>query len=223
MLVADGIGEGGSGSVASRVALSTVAHIALHYGKWNLRIDPRTASEIVERAESYYTHADSAVLKKSGTSPHMTGMMTTLTMAYSAGDDLFIAHVGHSRAYLFREGALTQLTRDHTIERQLADTRRPTSVEKRAQDLRHILTDALGAGGDPPLVEVERFRLMNGDAVLLCTNGLTDVVDDDQIAEVLALRRQPAEQCVILTDLANQLGAEDNATVVLAQYQIPAS
>jgi protein phosphatase len=223
MLVADGLGEGGSGSVASRVALSTIAHMALHYGKWNLRIDSRTASEIVERAESYYASAAAAVLKTSRTSSQMTGMMTTLTVAYSAGDDLFIAHVGHSRAYLFREGVLIQLTRDHTIERQLADTHRPTSVERRAQDLRHILTDAIGAGGDPPSVEVERFRLMNGDCVLLCTNGLTDMVDDDRIAEVLALRRQPAEQCAILTDLANQQGGEDNITVVLAQYQIPAS
>ena len=64
---------------------------------------------------------------------------------------------------------------------------------------------------------------MNGDCVLLCTNGLTDVVDDDRIAEVLALRRKPSEQCAILTDLANREGGDDNVTVVLAQYQIPAS
>jgi len=125
MLVADGLGEGGSGSVASRVALSTVAHLALHYGKWNVRIEPSTATEIFERAEWFYSQADAAVRARARTSPLLKGMTTALTAAYSVGDDLFVAHVGHSRAYLFREGELTLLTRDHTIERHLADTHRP--------------------------------------------------------------------------------------------------
>ena len=223
MLVADGLGEGGAGSVASRVALSTIAHLALHHGKWNLRIDPRTACEILERAEWFYAHADAAVATTKRTSPLMTGMATTLTAAYSVGDDLFVAHVGHSRAYLFRDGALIRLTRDQTIQQHLADTLRPASIDGRAQDLRHILTDAVGAGGSVPSVEVEQFRLMNGDCVLLCTNGLTDMVDDDRIAEILALRRKPSEQCAILTDLADQAAGEDNITVVLAQYTIPVS
>lgn len=221
MLVADGLGEGGSGSVASRVALSTLAHLALHYGRWNLRIDSSTASEVFERMEWYYHRVDAEVLARSRESPLLTGMSTALTAAHSVGDDLFIAHVGHSRAYLFRDGALVQLTRDHTIEQQLTDTGRPASVERRAQDLGHILTDAVGARGDHPSVEVERFRLINGDYVLLCTNGLTDMVCDDQIAEVLALRRRVGEQCAILTDLANEAGGTDNITVVLAQYVIP--
>ncbi len=148
-------------------------------------------------------------------------MTTALTAAYSAGDDLFVAHVGHSRAYLFRDGLLTQLTRDHTIERHLADTNRPAAVERRAQDLCHILTDAVGAPGAHPLVEVEHFQLMNGDCVLLCTNGLTDMIDDARIAEVLALRRDPGEQCGALVDMANRAGGGDNITVVLAEYHIP--
>ena len=221
MFIADGLGEGGTGSVASRVALSTIAHLALHYGKWNLRIDPGTAWEIVERAEWFYGRADAAVTEKRRSSPLMTGMTTTLTAAYSVGDDLFIANVGHSRAYLFRDGALILLTRDQTIAERVAGTGRP--AQPRARDLGHILTDAMGACGGPPAVEVEQFRLMNGDCVLLCTNGLTDVVDDDRIAEVLALRRKPSEQCAILADLANRQGGEDNATVILAQYQVPGS
>ena len=223
MLVADGLGEGGSGSLASRVALSTIAHLALHHGKWNLRIDPRTAWEIVERAEWFYKRADAAVSEKRRTSPAMTGMRTALTVAYSAGDDLFVANVGHSRAYLLRDGALVLLTRDRTIEERLGSMRRPVLVGTHTEDLGPILADALGASEGSPSVEVEQFRLMNGDCVLLCTNGLTDVVDDDRIADVLALRRKPSEQCAILTDLANREGGSDNVTVVLAQYQIPAS
>ena len=73
--------EGGSGSLASRVALSTVAHLALHQGRWNLRIDPRTAAEIFERAEFFYNRVDAAVFAKSRSSPLMTGMTTALTAA----------------------------------------------------------------------------------------------------------------------------------------------
>jgi serine/threonine protein phosphatase PrpC len=221
MLVADGLGEGGAGSAASRVALSTIAHLVIHYGKWHMRIDPRTASEMVARAHRLYAGADAAVRAKSRTSPQMAGISTTLTAAYSVGDDLFVAHVGHSRAYLFRHGTLTPLTCDHTVERQLADSCRPVGVESRAQDLCHVLTDALGAPTGYPSIEVEQVGLKNGDCVLLCTNGLTDVLGDGRIADVLASRRRPDEQCAILTDLANQESGDDNITVLVAEYSIP--
>jgi serine/threonine protein phosphatase PrpC len=223
MLVADGLGEGGAGSVASRVALSTFAHLAIHYGKWNVRIDPATASQIFERAEWFYAQADNAVHTRAASSPALKGMTAAMTAAYSAGDQLFVAHVGHSRAYLFRDGKLDLLTRDHTIERHLADTGRPVSVERRAQDLCHILTDAVGAPGAHPMVEIEQFQLHHGDCVLLCTNGLTDMLDDDRIAEALALRREPGEQCATLVEAANRAGGGDNVTVVLAEYHIPSS
>jgi PPM family protein phosphatase len=221
LLVADGLGAGGAGSVASRVAISTMAHVLLHFGKWNLRIDPETAEEIFDRAEWFYARADDAIRQRAGSNPLLKGMTAALTAAYSAGDDLFVTHVGHSRAYLYRGGSLSQLTRDHTLKQHLADANRPTSVERRAQDLRHILTDAVGAPGGHPLVEVEKFRLLNGDSVLLCTNGLTDMITDDDIAEALALRRSPDEQCEILIERAIRAGGADNVTVVIAQYEIP--
>jgi len=221
MLLADGIGEGGAGSTASRVALSTIAHLALHYGKWNVRIEPRTAVEIVDRAEWFYARADAAVAARSRFQPLMKGIATALTAAYSAGDQLFVAHVGHSRAYLFRDGALVLLTRDQTMADPLTSVLRPEPVERRAQDLRHILTDAVGATGGPPQVEIEQFHLKHGDLVLLCTNGLTDAVDEDQIAEVLARRRRPAELCELLTALALERGGQDDVTVIVAQYHIP--
>ena len=102
MLVADGLGGAGQGAVASRVALSTLAHVAVHFGKWNVRVDPTVAGEILDRAEWFYQQADRAVVARSRTDSRLSGMATTLTLAYSAGDDLFIANVGHSRAYLFR-------------------------------------------------------------------------------------------------------------------------
>lgn len=220
MLVADGLGEGGAGAAASRVALSTIAHMALHYGRWNLRVDPAVAEEIFERAEWYYAQADAAVRSHGASSAVLKGMSTSMTTAYSAGDDLFIAHVGHGRAYLYRDGELQQLTRDHTLEEHLAHTNRPAPVERRTGDLRHILTDAVGASGGHPLVEIEKFRLHHRDWLLLCTNGLTDMVTDGQIADVLALRRSPLEQCIMLTDLADSKGGSDNVTVICAEYLV---
>jgi serine/threonine protein phosphatase PrpC len=221
MLVADGLGEEGSGAVASRLALSTIAHMALHYGQWNLRIDPKTASEIVERAEWFYSRADAAVANKTRTSPSLLGMAAALTMAYSAGDDLFIAHVGHTRVYLFRDGKLIQLTRDQTVARQL-ETQPSAKTTARAQDLSHILTDALGAGGSAPEVSIEQYRLIDADIVMLSTNGLTDALSTEEIAEVLSRRRKPQETCVTLAELANEAEGHDSATVVIAQYSIPA-
>ena len=130
MLVADGLGEGGSGSVASRVALSTIAHLALHYGRWNVRVDAATASEIFERAEWFYSQADAAVHTRAASSAVLKEHDDGLTVVRT-GDDCS-SRTCHSRAYLFRDGALTLLTRDHTVERHLAETHRPTSVERRA-------------------------------------------------------------------------------------------
>ena len=223
MLVADGLGRSGAGSVASRVALSAIAHMILDQGRWNLRVDPETADEIMDRAQQLYGRADLEVFARSMTTPLLSGIATSLTTAFSAGDSLFVAHVGHSRAYLFRHGILTRLTRDHTMESHLANSKGPVPVARRAQDARHMLTDAVGAGGGTPPVDVEQFRLTTGDVVMLCTNGLTDVVDEDQIADILAVPRQPSEVCQTLVDLAAQRNTQDNTTVVVAQYLIPRS
>ena len=220
MLVADGLGDTGTGAVASRVALSTLAHLAIHFGKWDLRIDPIVASEIKARAEWFYSRAEEAVTARSRTHHDVSGMGTTLTAAYTAGDHLFIAHVGHSRAYLYREGTLTQLTRDHTLAWRMEHAGGgPAAVDRGTRDLRHILTEMIG-GADRSPVDVDHLRVLDGDALLLCTNGLTDVLTDDRIAEVLTFRRTSSEQSRLLVDLALRAGVEDNLTVLLAQYQI---
>lgn len=220
LVIADGLGTNGAGSVAARVALSTLAHMVIHYGKWNVRVDPKTAEDVLARFTWLYNRADEAVVSARVTKG-LGDVATAVTGAYCAGDDLFIAHVGHSRAYLFNDGRLTRLTRDHTTAQYLADTGRPIAVERRGQDLSHILTDAIGARGDQPVVEVEHFKLTNGDCLLLCTNGLSDMVADTRIADVLSLRRRSVEQCEALIDLALEAGGEDNVTVALGQFRIP--
>ena len=219
MLVADGIGGAGSGAVASRLALSTFAQLALHFGKWNVRVDPATADDIIDKIEWYYDRLQETITRHSLSDRGLSTMATAVTAAYSAGDDLFIAHVGHSRAYLYRDSVLTALTRDHTLA--AGERPRPTSADHVTDDMNHILTHAIGGSFPGPGVEVEHFRLMHGDCLLLCTNGLTDLVSDRRIADVLLSRHKLDEQCRFLIDLALEAGGTDNISLILAQYVMP--
>jgi len=115
------------------------------------------------------------------------------------------------------------LTRDQTLAQRLADTGRTVPTELAAHDLRHVLTDAMGGWAGEPDIEIQNYLLMDGDVVLLCTNGLTDLVEDDRIAAVLRERQsqQLDAQCQTLVDLALERGGPDNITTVLARYRIP--
>jgi serine/threonine protein phosphatase PrpC len=220
MLIADGVGGKGAGALAGRIALSTLAHLAMHFGHWMLRVDAQTAQEIMARGEWYYRRVHEVLREKGGDRAETAGMATSLTAAYSAGDDLFVAHVGHSRAYMFRQGEIRQLTRDHTVARRLADGARAAEVTG-VRDQGHLLTDTLGGSNVTPHIAIDRHQLLHGDCVMVCTDGLTDLVTPDRIAEVLTLRRSLEEQCRRLIDLALDSGGDDNVTVMLAQYSIP--
>jgi protein phosphatase len=222
MIVADGLGGSGAGGVASRLAISKLVNLAMHYGRWNVRVDARTAFEIIERLEWCYGRVNEFVQLKSHVSPQLAGMATTLTGAYSAGDELFLAHVGHTRAYVFRDGELNQLTRDQTVENRLAAAKRPISVAYATDDPGTILTDTIGGHDGAPHVQLQQHRLHHGDCVLLCSDGLTSAVDEDRIAQVLTERRRLDDTCRTLIDLALENGGADNITAVVGQYDIPA-
>ena len=220
LVVANGLGATGTGERASRLAISTLAHLALHFAQWRVRIDPRTADELIARGLRFYQSIDERVTEASLADPDLSGMGTTLTAAYIASDALFLAHVGHSRAYLLRNGGLAQLTRDQTLARRL-DGGDATPVALAAHDRPHILTDAIGGMGGSPSIQIGQFRLQHDDCLLLCTNGLTDVVDDDRIAAILTRPESLDARCQALVDLALARGADDSITVVLATYSVP--
>jgi protein phosphatase len=220
MVVADGLGMTGAGETASRLAIAALAHLVLHFGTWSVRMDEATAAQVLGRVERFYHHVDQTVTEAAFAHPDLSGMSTTLTAAYIAGDTLFIAHVGHSRVYLFRDGRLTQSTRDQTLTQRLAETDQPAPIELAARDLRHILTDAIGGRTGSPAAEIERLKLQNGDCVLLCTNGLTDVVDNEGLTGILSQAGTLDEQCLALVELALARGGTDNITVVMAKYRV---
>jgi len=220
-VVADGIGGDGAGAVAARLAVTTLAQLELRFGQWSMRIDPEVAADIMDRSRWFYDRAHEAVRRWQGAHQEVGPIAAAVTAIYSAGTDLFVAHVGHCRCYLFRGGMLTQLTRDQTLRADLAATPQPTPVARALKDVEHILTSAIGAGGNGLSVIAEHFRLADDDILLLCTNGLTDMVSDAHIADALASRRTPQEQCDLLVGAALANGGTDNVTVVLANYHIP--
>jgi len=149
------------------------------------------------------------------------GFLVVLTAARTVGPDAFIGHVGDSRVYLFRGGSLQQLTRDHTLAQQLVDAGAIPSVSAASRYMQNMLVNCLGARKREVHVEVHHLGLSDGDRLLLCTDGLTDLVADDQIAQILARDAAPDDTCRALVDAALDRGGKDNVTVVLAKYTIP--
>ncbi|MFN0149653.1 MAG: PP2C family protein-serine/threonine phosphatase [bacterium] len=223
LVVADGMGGMAAGEVASSLAIMSGIRQSLSSPKWSFRIDDAEARELVERVTRYFEGMHAAVTQRANSDAALSGMGTTLTVAYSAGFELFTFHVGDSRAYLFRDGRLQQITRDHTVAQMLEDAGSITHDEAAQIDVRHVLTNAVGGGRPGISPHVRRVRLADGDAVLLCTDGLTEMVTDDRIAEILAQHATPNDACNALVGEALANGGHDNVTVLLARYSAAAN
>jgi len=218
MLIADGMGGAAAGEVASRMAINLLVKLIIDTAKWGRRIDEQEAEALMGRIESYYMAIHAELVRQAENNPAVAGMGTTLTVAYSFCSDLFVAHVGDSRAYLFREGQLRQLTHDHTFAQRLADIGDIPQEEVPKHKLRHLLTNVLGGHRGPVVTELEQFQLANHDRLLLCSDGLTDMVDDATVQTVLRDIEDPKKAAEKLLDLALDAGGKDNITIVLARY-----
>lgn len=219
-MVADGMGGQAAGEVASRTVLVTLTNLILEHPEWILKVDEESASDLLNRTIARYKALDSALAIRMQEDPTLRGMGTTLTVAYSLGLDLFVAHVGDSRAYLFHDGAVRQITRDHTHVQKLVDAGMLSREEAAGHELRSVLTNVLGGAHRSVEVEFQRLRLAAGDRLLLCSDGLTGVVKDGEIAAILASSASAAESCRRLVDRALALGAPDNVTVIVARYEL---
>jgi PPM family protein phosphatase len=221
MVVADGMGGEAAGEVASMLAITIGVNLRLSAVKWNLKINEREARDLMERAAELFRRIHEALAGQARSDPALRRMGTTLTATYSVGDDLFVFHVGDSRAYLFRGGRLRQLTHDHTMAQVLADAGVIGPEEIATHRMRHMLTNVVGAQDAPIHVEMLQLRLLDGDRVLLCTDGLTEMVQDREIAGILSRVNDSDQACRALVGAALEHGGKDNVTVLIARYQIP--
>jgi protein phosphatase len=219
MVVADGMGGMAAGEVASQLAIRSLINLVLATPDWVMTRGEPEIERVMQRMAERYRRVDAALREEAEADPGLAGMGTTMTLACSLGADLILAHVGDSRAYLLRSGALHSLTRDHTLVQELVD-RGVVRPEQAAQHpFRQFLTRALGGSGGEIEAEVQSVLLADADQLLLCTDGLTDLVDATTIGAILRSSASSDDACQALVELALQKGGTDNVTVVLARYR----
>jgi serine/threonine protein phosphatase PrpC len=207
--VADGLGGHQAGEVASAIAISAIAEL-----DGREFATPQDAREALVAA---ILKGNLAILEKATRDPESWGMGTTMTAAALAGGRWAqLAQVGDSRAYLMREGEeLRQVTDDQTIVGELVRQGRLTKQEAAHHPQRSVVTHAVGLDPNLEVATPDPIELTAGDQLLLCSDGLTDAIDDARIAEVLATGLDGDTTCQALIDAANAAGGPDNLTVVL--------
>lgn len=219
MVVADGMGGVAGGEHASRLAVETIEEFILNVVKWFLHLDSDQA-EILKELRNAFNRADESVVRKAQANPRLQGMGTTLTMAYSVGTDLFLVHAGDTRAYLMREGELRQITNDHTLVNILVQGGAITPEAARHHARRNVVTNVIGGPNVGVHTEIHRLKIQDDDVLLLCSDGLSEPVDDAAIASVLSRYRDPESACQRLIELALQGDAADNVTAIVAHYTV---
>lgn len=199
--VADGMGGHNAGDVASQTAVEV------------LRKEMGEGGGLAEAVQS----ANMQVYRKASSNPDQSGMGTTMTAIVATDDVIEIAHVGDSRAYLLRDGNLSRLTRDHTLVERMVREGRLRTDEAEHHPRRSILERALGV--DPNVdVDTDRIHLTSGDRILLCTDGLTGMLGEDQIEEILAAESDPEAASMRLVSEAVTAGGSDNVTVIVVDF-----
>lgn len=221
MLVADGLSAMPAGETASAMALRKLVELVVDTPDWVMRMGRRKAALVKRRMTERFRRVDEALRQHADKDSRLLGMSTTLTAACSLGGDLFLGHIGDSRAYLLRGNGLHQLTRDHTLGQALIDSGIGEAENTIAHGMRRVLTSALGLEGLQADPQVQHVQLKPGDQLLLCTDGLTEYVDAATIASVLCSANSADEACCRLIRAALNDADDDNVTVVLARYGFP--
>ncbi len=216
-IVADGMGGHASGEVASALAVEALRDVLLgELDPDETRLDraaPDTEEQIRERLRYAMNQASLRIRRAAIQSPQHTGMGTTVCVLLVEDGMAHIGHVGDSRIYLLREGRIQRLTRDHTVVQQEIDAGRLTPKLARIVPHKNILTQSVGYHG-PVEPDTSTRPVRPGDLFLLCSDGLTDPLEDDRIAQIMRETRVDdlAER---LTREALDAGADDNITVVV--------
>jgi len=221
MVVADGMGGHAAGEIASRMAISALVSLALEVPDWIFRVDEEYAREVERRTRTRVQEVGAMLIERGRGDAALRGMGTTLTAVRIIGRDLLITHVGDSRAYLLRSGGLHRLTRDHTYAQLLVDLGQLAPGDIAGSRHRHVLTNALGGSCEDVQVDTDRIQLEDGDRLLLCSDGLTDLVDDATITAIMRQATRSSDACDRLVQRALDNGGRDNVTVVVAAYQLP--
>jgi PPM family protein phosphatase len=218
-VVADGMGGHAAGEVASRYAVDVLRDFIAATREpgeatWPFQLDselPRAANRLVSGIKL----ANQAINKASQESLEKKGMGTTIVAAIVEGDELFLAHVGDSRAYLFSDGMIRRITSDHSYVEEMVLAGHITQEQARVHPMRNIITRALGTKADVA-VDLSRHHPASGDIYLLCSDGLSGMLTDGEIARIINSNTTDLSACIDgLIKGANEKGGDDNITAIL--------
>jgi PPM family protein phosphatase len=221
-LVADGMGGHAAGEEAAALAIAAVERFALNTLKWFFHSSHADSERILREFQQALRSADIQIFHEGERNPDLSGMGTTLTMAYHIDRQLCVAHVGDSRAYLYRGDELRQITQDHTLTAEMVRRGQLRAEEVSHHRLRHVITNVVGGHDVGVYVEAHALELADGDRLLLCSDGLTEMLSNPSIAVILDREREPEAACERLIEEANRAGGRDNITVVVADFERPA-
>jgi serine/threonine protein phosphatase PrpC len=215
-VLADGMGGYNAGEVASNMLTS---FIKSELGRWLKEAGSGAESTDVRRAmDICVDNANRAIFNAANTNPRYAGMGTTLVLAVFREDMLMLGHVGDSRAYRLRNGQLAQVTRDHSLLQEQLDAGLLTPEEAVFSSNRNLVTRAVGVE-DTVMLELHQHEVQPGDVYLLCSDGLSDMLDDDALAQLLLSHPSLSEAAQALIDAANDMGGKDNIAIVLARAE----
>jgi len=221
-IVADGMGGHAAGEVASKITVDTVGEFiaatrqkeeATWPFKYNheLHFNSNRLAVAIEKANERVMAAVAA-------QPWLKGMGTTVVAGLLDGKILSLAHVGDSRAYLYRDGQLSRLTDDHSWVHEQVAAGILTEDEAKSHPLKNVVTRALG-GGPSVSPDLQELSFQAGDVFLFCSDGLTTMLSDEEIRDALAANPDPRKVCEHLVEIANEKGGVDNITVVVARIK----
>ena len=224
-IVADGMGGHAAGEVAARITVETISEfIAATRQKeeatWPFKYD-HSLDFNSNRLAIAIEKANERVMAAVAAQPWLKGMGTTVVAGLLNEKILSLAHVGDSRAYLYRNGTLRRLTDDHSWVHEQVAAGILTEDEAKSHPLKNVVTKALG-GGPSVAPDLQELEFSPRDRFLFCSDGLTTMLSDEEIEDVVAGHEDPQELCRALVDLANEKGGVDNITVVVARVVAPA-
>lgn len=219
LLVADGMGGHTAGERASSIAVDSIVHYVLNAMHWMFQLDRDPEADFIESLKASIRHTQERILDEARNLPQRKGMGTTVTMAYLIWPRLYVVHVGDSRCYVLRDKKLTQLTRDHNMAERMVEEGTLKREDAKHSRWQNVIWNVLGGPSEELVPEVSTWQLETGDRVLLCSDGLTKHLSDDQLGTILASPETARRICQRLIDLANADGGSDNITVIVAKFQ----
>jgi serine/threonine protein phosphatase PrpC len=213
-MVADGVGGGRKGESASRLALEEVTQYISESARCYYQMEP-DGSDFVATLKEAAARTHERILKTGVASPETSGMATTLTLFIGLWPWIYLLQVGDSRYYIFREGKLNQITRDQTMAQELSDQGVLTPEVARASRLANVLSSSIGGPQTAPVVS--RLPSDWRNVHLLCSDGLTKHVSDEQITKRLSAMQSSRQACEVLLQDALDGGGTDNITIIVGR------